>query len=84
MEIIVDATFTGESLTLDGKHFIGCTLVNCLLSYSGQDVIFERTAIKGCRHVFFGRARQTVHYLQNLGLMEHELGQWAELPEVIN
>lgn len=84
MEIIVGATISGESVSLDGKHFIGCTLVNCLLCYSGQNVIFERTALKGCRHVFYGRARQTVHYLQNVGLMEHEVGTWAELPDDVN
>ena len=84
MEIITDATIAGESVSLDGKHFIDCTLVDCVLCYSGLNVVFERTSLKGCRHVFYGRARQTVHYLQNVGLLMNELGQWAEMPEEVN
>ena len=84
MELIQGITLTDELVTLDEKHFIDCLLVNCLLRYSGQDVIFERTVFRGCRHVFYGNARSTVHYLQNVGLMENGLGDWREFAEAVN
>lgn len=72
METIEGRTIQGESLTIDGKHFIDCTIIDCVLEYRGDPVNFERTYMRGCRHVFFGRARRTLQYLQNVGLMPHD------------
>jgi hypothetical protein len=77
-------TIQGESVEIDSKHFVDCTLVDCVLEYSGGDVIFERTEMRGCRHVFFGRARQTLHYLQGVGLMPYSPSEWAEFSEQVH
>ncbi len=84
MEIILGLTIENESIRIDGKHFIDCTLVDCILEYSGGDVMFERTHMRGCRHVFYGRARRTLHYLQGTGLMPFAPAEWGEYSDRIN
>jgi hypothetical protein len=64
MEVISGLTIKDECVAIDDKHFIDCTLINCILEYSGSDVAFDATRIRGCRYVFFGRARQTLQFLQ--------------------
>ncbi len=84
MELIQDQTFEGELLSIDEKQFVDCTLINCTLEYRGLPVSFTRTRMRGCRYVFFGSARSTVHFLQGVGLMTHVLGEWGELSETVN
>ena len=84
MEIVSGLTISGEAICLDEKHFIDCTLKGCQLIYSGGGVIFERTRILQCRHVFHDCARATVLYLQSVGLMENEAGKWTEYAESVN
>ncbi len=78
LKAVVGLTIENESVEIDDKHFIDCTLVNCILEYSGRAVAFERTHMRGCRHVFFGQARRTLHYLQNTGLMPYAPADWGE------
>ena len=83
MEIITGLTITDESVEIDDKQFIDCTLINCVLQYSGRPVGFERTNMVGCRHVFYGRARRTLHYLQGTGLMPYKGSEWGEFADVV-
>ncbi len=83
MEVIEGLTITGESLVIDGKRFIDCTLIDCTLEYRGEAVSFERTHMRGCRHVFFGQARRTLHYLQGVGLMPHNPFDWGEFSDTV-
>ncbi len=82
--IIESETFTGESIELDDKQFIDCTFTNCVLEYHGGEVIFDRTQLDRCRHVFYGRARQTLRYLQGVGLMPFRPSEWGEFPDQIH
>ncbi len=84
MERIVDRTIRDECMAIDGKLFQGCTLDCCILEYSGGPVVFEHTVIRRCRYVFFGPARGTVHFLQNVGLLVGDTSLWAEFPESVN
>ncbi len=84
MDIIGSRIIEGECVQLDDKHFVDCTLINCILEYRGHNVVFERTIMRGCRHVFYGRARRTLHYLQSVGLMPHDPGQWGEFSEQVH
>ena len=84
MEIVSGQVITGESVHLDDKHFINCTLNDCELGYGGGGVIFEGTLLTKCHHVFYGPARATVLYLQNVGLLAAEVGTWTELSESVN
>ena len=69
MQIVFNVSFHQETVVLDGKHFIDCTLEACELSYGGGAVIFERTRIEGCDYMFGGQARRTVELLTLMGLM---------------
>ncbi len=84
MEIIQGQTIQGESLEIDDKNFVDCTLIDCILEYSGSPVMFERTRFQGCRYVFFGRARRTVHFLQGAGLMTYDPLDWGEFSNQVN
>lgn len=84
MEVVSGKTIEGVSLELDGKHIVDCTLVNCVLEYHGGEVVLERTHLRGCRHVFYGRARMTLHYLQGVGLMPYQPMEWGEFGEVVH
>ena len=69
MKIIRDKHIQGELLQVDGKHFIGCTLTDCVLQYGGGHVVMEGTSISRCHHVFIGPARLTVNYLEAMELV---------------
>ncbi len=84
MQIIEDKVFSGESVELDDKHFIDCKFIDCILKYHGREVGFDRTQMNGCRHVFFGRARRTLHYLQGVGLMQYSPSDWGELDSSVH
>ena len=84
MELIQNLILEGELVTIDDKHFVDCTFIDCILEYRGQAVSFERTQMSGCRYVFFGHARSTVHFLQGAGLMPYTPGEWGEFPDMIH
>ena len=84
LEVVSGLTIEGEAFALDGKHIIDCTLVNCVLEYSGGEVVLERTQLRGCRHVFYGQARLTLHYLQGVGLMPHVPSEWGEFSDSVH
>lgn len=69
MEVITGA-FNAETITLDNKHFKDCMLLDCTLLYAGGPVIFERTALTGCRYRFCGEARRTLDFLEFFGMLE--------------
>ena len=84
MEVIHGQTVEDEVLNIDGKHLIDCTLIGCVLKYSGKDVIFERTSLQGCKHIFYGKARQTVHYLQTVGILDNWPSEWSEISDEVH
>ena len=75
MKVIRDQIIEGEVLDVDGKHFIGCTLADCVLQYGGGTVVMEGTMISGCHHVFCGPARLTVNYLEAMELIPNSLAR---------
>ena len=84
MILISNRYFQDETVELDGCHFVSCTFSNCILEYHGGEVIFDRASMQSCRHVFFGRARRTLHYLQGIGLMDHDPAEWGEFHTTVN
>jgi len=84
MELIEGRTITGEQLAMDNKEFRHCTLIDCVLEYGGGDVVLDHTMLQGCRYVFFGPARGTVHFLQAVGLLDQNMQAWKEIPDHVN
>ena len=81
MQVIQNETIQGTRLPLDGKCFVNCILVKCVLEYSGGAVDFQQTVFRGCKYVFFGPARATVHFMQAVGLANDEPAMWAEFTD---
>ncbi len=69
LEEVVGQTFQNQVLTMDGKHFIDCCVMNCVLEYSGQALVLESTEFKGCSFRFHGEAALTLNFLNCFGLM---------------
>ena len=84
METIQGRVLHNDSFQIDDKIFVDCTFVNCILEYSGRPVHFERTRLRGCRYVFFGEAKCTVHFLQCTGLLPDDDSNWGEYPSTVN
>ena len=84
MDTLRHLTFQNETVPLDEKHFVDCTLYNCILEYRGGPVILERTHLRGCQYVFFGQAQMTIRLLQNVGLMPFDVHAWAELDQLVH
>ncbi len=84
VQTVQNRTFEDEILTIDDTLYCNCVLINCTLEYSGGPVAFERTKMRGCHYVFFGRAKRTVHFLQGVGLLGHDANDWAEFPTLVN
>ena len=84
MEVIQDQLIEDQAVIIDKKEFRDCTLVRCVLEYSGGSVIFERTKFQNCTYVFFGPARGTVHFLQSVGLMPYQPSDWGEFPDAVH
>jgi hypothetical protein len=84
VEIVQGKTLDSVSVVIDETMFIDCTMIDCILEYSGGPVSFERTNMRGCRYVFFGQARATIHFLQEVGLMDHHPSEWGEFPTLVH
>ena len=84
MVFISHRTFQNATVRLDDTTFADCTFIACTLEYEGGPVAFERTTMRRCRYVFFGEARRTVHFCQEVGLMPWNASEWSELPELVH
>ena len=69
MQTVSHVTFENETVCLDNKHFEDCTLVRCVLEYSGEALLIERTAFEGCRLKLREGAGRTMQFLQCMGYM---------------
>ena len=69
MKTIRGLHLEGGSFALDDTRFTDCSFTGCTLSYSGQPVILERTALRGCRYLFSGTAKMTVEFLDCIGML---------------
>jgi hypothetical protein len=74
----------GQSLSIDDVAFINCTLKDCVLEYSGGSFMLVDTEIKGCRYIFYGAARGTIHFLQSVGMVPNSPSEWGEVSERVN
>ena len=68
-ELVSGRTFRNEVVSLDGRHFVECTIENCVLRYSGQPMVLETTTFDGCTFEFGSEAAQTVQFLECFSMM---------------
>ncbi len=84
MVLIERQMFRNEVVELDGIHFVECTFVECIFEYYGGDVTFERSEMRGCCHVNYGRGGQENHPLQNTGVLQLDPFAWSAVSETVN
>lgn len=84
MKEVHDLTMQDEFVRLDGKHFVDCVFIGCTLEYSGGNVILERTAIHGCKHLLTGYAKQTAEYMRTVGLCDTTADKWIQYTGKVN
>ena len=84
MKVISNLVFDHEVVTLDGKHFVDCTLDACKLVYRGGAVTFERTRLARCSYIFGGQARRTVELLKLAGILGEPFSARVETEERVN
>ena len=65
---IRDLVFQQQTVSIDGKYYIGCVFKECDLQYHGGPVMFLETAVVGCRWHFGEAAHRTINLLQLFGL----------------
>ena len=84
MQTVSRLTFEDETVCLDNKHFEDCLLLRCVLEYSGQELLIERTAFRGCRLKLNEGAGRTMQFLQCMGYMADVIGDIEPLAQRVN
>ncbi len=61
------ATFTNETVVLDGNEYLNCTFTNCDIVYRGTATVsLDGVTTDNCRWTFEGPAGMTVKFLTAL------------------
>lgn len=67
MQTYTGRTLRGLTLALDGKRFVNCELVDCRLTFRGEQLpTFKGTRIVDCQVLFQGPAAATLQMLSQL------------------
>jgi hypothetical protein len=74
MQLIEDKTTSGETVALDGKHFVNCRYKNCKLLYDGGDCTWTDTTFEQCQLVLSGSAQKTAAFLGSFGILKPPTG----------
>lgn len=80
LQVVLGQTIENQTVVMDGKHFIDCSIVNCVLEYSGQALVMESTQFSGCSFRFKGEAALTLNFLQCFGLTPEAREEVAVVP----
>lgn len=73
LKTIADQHITRRRIRLDGHEFIRCTLVDCILEFSGGDVRIEDTLFVRPAIEMDGAASNTTEVLRALGALKEEM-----------
>jgi hypothetical protein len=61
---VIEQTFNGETVNVDGNAFHRCQFVNCTVVYSGGEIpSMENCSLNGCRWQFADAAQRTLQFL---------------------
>ncbi len=69
MRVHKDKAFSNQSFELEGVCFMGCTLKECDLFYSGGEFGWQQSSFVNCRFHWRGEAKNTVALLQSIGAL---------------
>ncbi len=74
-------TFNGETMAIDGKHFIRCKLNNCVLIYAGGDFSYTETQMNECQIRLDGPALRTANLMASFGIVPTTFQQQPPGPQ---
>jgi hypothetical protein len=74
MQLIEKQVSSGETITMDDKHFLSCRFTNCRLVYSGGDSQLTETALDNCQFILSGPAQKTAAFLASFGILKPPSG----------
>lgn len=80
MEEIRKQVIENETLLMDGKNFIECTITNCTLIFSGGDYAWTDTEFDMCILQFVGEAARTISFLGYFGKLDSEFANELKIP----
>lgn len=72
MESIENQVFDSVVVTIDGRAFVRCMLINCELRYSGGEFRMIDTVVNDCHWAFGGPARRTMEVLSKFNVLGDE------------
>ena len=78
-ENVIGRAFHKEVVSMDGRHFVDCTVDHCVLRYSGQPMILESTSFEACTFEFAGEAALTAQFLECFGMMAERASDYTIL-----
>jgi hypothetical protein len=62
-------SFVGQTLELDGRHYLRCTIRDCILLYRGTtDILLEQCALQDNEFRYMDAAARTIQALQGIAL----------------
>ncbi len=73
MDTYRNQVFQDRSFILEDASFVGCTLKNCDLYFSGGDFDWVESRFENCRFHWRGPAKNTVALLQAMGALQQQL-----------
>ena len=72
MEAVENQVFDSVAVTIDGRAFVRCMLINCELRYSGGEFHMIDTQVNDCHWAFGGPARRTMEVLSKFNVLDDE------------
>lgn len=70
---VAGVEFVGKAVLLDGREFVNCRFVQCLLKYRGGNTVLGPGCVAvDCMPEFYGSSARTVDVLSILGLLKFE------------
>ncbi len=71
LEVIDGATYgTGETVSLDGRHFRRCAFLGCTVMYGGGLIVLDDCTFDNVKPLFGGPAAFTIGLLEVMGLTD--------------
>ena len=62
-----DRIFTNERVVMDGNRFVGCTFIDCILSFNAEKQFsIAHSRFTRCRIEYGGNAVRALHLFQDL------------------
>ena len=65
------ASFTDQTITLDGTSYIGCKFTKCRVRYGGGLTDLQYNNFNSCSFEYFGAADRTVAFAKEMNIELH-------------